>query len=44
MPLSALGHEILDKDVERVLEAARAINIPAGRRILHTLRMQLYQL
>ena len=32
-----VGTEIFDKDVERVLEAARAINIPPGRRILHTL-------
>lgn len=34
---SGIGSEILDKDVTRVLEAARAINIPPGRRILHTL-------
>ncbi len=34
---SGIGSEILEKDVERVLEAARAINIPPGRRILHTL-------
>ena len=34
---TGIGSEILEKDVERVLEAARAINIPPGRRILHTL-------
>ena len=34
---TGVGSEILDKDLERVLEAARAINIPPGRRILHTL-------
>ena len=34
---SGIGSEISDKDVTRVLEAARAINIPPGRRILHTL-------
>ena len=34
---TGIGSEILEKDLERVLEAARAINIPPGRRILHTL-------
>tara|TARA_B100001250_G_C19741364_1_gene763217 strand:+ start:107 stop:1372 length:1266 start_codon:yes stop_codon:yes gene_type:complete len=34
---TGIGSEILEKDVARVLEAARAINIPPGRRILHTL-------
>ena len=34
---NGIGSEISDKDVARVLDAARAINIPPGRRILHTL-------
>ena len=34
---SGIGSEISNKDIERVLEQARAINMPPGRRILHTL-------
>ena len=35
--VTGIGSEITNKDIERVLEAAQAINMSPGRRILHTL-------
>ena len=35
--ISGIGSEITNKDIERVFEAAQAINMSPGRRILHTL-------
>ena len=35
--ISGVGQEISEADVEKVLEASQAINIPPGKRILHTL-------
>ncbi|PYM91466.1 MAG: cell division protein FtsA [Candidatus Rokuibacteriota bacterium] len=37
VPITGRDHEVSDTDVERVVEAARAINLPQDREIIHVL-------
>jgi cell division protein FtsA len=37
VPINGRDHEVSDDDVERVVEAARAINLPQDREIIHVL-------